>query len=269
MRKTQINEKWLREQYMDKKRSAQDISKELGISNMTVLRRLKSIGIQLRSAAEETMNQSMNSAASLYRDRDRLYDQYVVQGKHFREIAREIGCDDSILSDWVKRFGFEIREQIGENCHNWKGGDKSIPYYENKDCPNYLGRHIAERILSYYFEGVKMMPYQNPGYDFICKNGYKIDVKSSCLHKSDGGNPHWSFDIIHNEIADYFLCLGFDDRENLEPINLWLVPGFEVNMKYALIITFSEASMSKWMKYEKPLDKVLECCNTLKEKKNE
>lgn len=147
----------------------------------------------------------------------------------------------------------------------WKGGDKHVPYYENKDCSNYLGRHIAERILSKYFEDIKHMPYQNQGYDFVCKKGYKIDVKSSCLHSNDKyKNPLWSFDINHNKIADYFLCIAFDNRDNLTPMRLWLIPGNVISNKHALIITNSERSLSTWKEYEKPIDKVEMCCEHLR-----
>jgi hypothetical protein len=269
MRKIEINEKWLKEQYLEKKRSAQDISKEIGVSNVTILRKLRKLSVKIRTPAEETLIKTNSEASVLYRDRDWLYDQYINQKKHLEVIAREINCDSSILSDWLKRFNIPTKEQLGENCHNWKGRDKSIPYYENKDCPNYLGRHIAERVLSKYFEGVEMMPYKNKGYDFVCKNGYKIDVKSSCLYRPDGAlNARWNFDINHNSIADYFLCLAFDNRDDLNPIRLWLIPGKELSHKHALIITNSQQSMLQWTKYEKPIEKVLECCQKVKENEN-
>ena len=264
MKKIQINEMWLKEQYLDKKRSAVDISKEIGCSNMLILRRLRSLGVKIRTPQEETLIKTNSAASELYRNRDWLYDQYITQGKHLREIARELNCDDSILSDWLKRFNIPLKEQIGNNCWNWKGGDKHVPYYENKDCSNYLGRHIAERILSKYFEDVKHMPYHNHGYDFICKKGYKIDVKSSCLHHPKNSNVRWYFDINRNKVADYFLCLGFDSREDLNPMRLWLIPGNKVNEKIGLIITNSERSLNTWKEYEKPIDKVEVCCEHLK-----
>lgn len=267
MKKISIDETWLKEQYLDKERSARDISNEVGCSNVTVLRKLRSIGIKIRMPQEETLIKTNNYASKFYRDREWLYDQYVIKRRHLKDISRELDCDDSILSDWLKQFGISIREQIGENCHNWKGGNKHIPYYENKECPNYLGRYIAEGILSKYFKGVKRMPYGNIGYDFICKKGYMIDVKSSCLRINGRyTNPKWSFDINHNKIADYFLCIGFDNRKDLNPIQLWLIPGKLVNRKHALIITNSEKSMNRWEEYEKPIEKVTLCCEKLKKK---
>ena len=99
----------------------------------------------------------------------------------------------------------------------------------NKSCSQYLGIHIAERILSHIFHNVEQMPYNNPGYDLICGNGYKIDVKSVC-HVKDIPNK-WNFPIRRNKIPDYFLCLAFDNREDLNPKHIWLIPGHIINNK--------------------------------------
>ena len=162
------------------------------------------------------------------------------------------------------------RDCSGENNSNWKGGKEAsiqrkldagwVPYTENPKCALFLGIHIAERILSNYFDDITRMPYGNPGYDYICKRGYKIDVKSSTMCKD-----HWNFSIKRNKIADYFLCIAFDNRESLTPIHLWLIPGSIINQKSSINVYSKEWSLSKWKQYEKSLDKVMECCEKLKE----
>jgi hypothetical protein len=141
-----------------------------------------------------------------------------------------------------------------------------VPMSENKKCSAYLGVYIAERILSKYFEDVIVMPFGNPGYDFVCKNGFKIDVKSSTLHEMTGRTSRWGFCIRCNEIADYFLCLAFnDDREDLIPLHIWLIPGPVVcHYHNGFYITNNEQGIKKWSQYEKPLDKVVNCCNVLR-----
>lgn len=129
----------------------------------------------------------------------------------------------------------------------------------------WLGIHIAERILSKYFEDITRMPNGNPGYDFICKRGYKIDAKCSCLVSSRRQKPHWSFCIRKNKTADYFIFLAFNNRECLEPLHVWLVPGNVVNGKTRQVISDLPSSLSKWAEYEKPLDKVIQCCDAMKE----
>ncbi len=101
----------------------------------------------------------------------------------------------------------------------------SKPYTDNKKCSSYLGVGIAERVLSHVFKNVELMPMSNPGYDFICNHGKKIDVKSSCRYFHIGRSDSWMFTINKNTSADYFLCIAFDDREHLNPEHVWLIPG--------------------------------------------
>ena len=131
----------------------------------------------------------------------------------------------------------------------------------NKNCAQYLGCYIAEQLLAKVFKNVKRMPHGNNGYDIICNNGYKIDIKSSAT----GYKGYWNFNISRNEIADYFLCVSFEDRNNLKPTHLWLIPGDIIN--HLMGLTISKSTTYKWSKYEQPLDKVLLCCNSMKEKK--
>lgn len=119
------------------------------------------------------------------------------------------------------------------------------------------------------------MPLNNPHYDFICGKGYKIDVKSACLSYPKTNiakgkyikvyNPYWIFLIRKNPIADYFLLLAFSDRETLEPIHIWLIPASKINTKSGITITNTPKALRKWQPYEKPLDKVIHCCNRLRD----
>lgn len=135
------------------------------------------------------------------------------------------------------------------------------PMSENKNCSAYLGIHIAERVLSLAFNNVEIMPNNNPGYDFICNNGYKIDVKSSVLHHRNNW-AGWNFAIGKNKIADYFLCIAFDNRTDLNPLHIWIIPSNILNTQSGATISIS--TLDKWKKYEKDIDNVITCCNVLK-----
>lgn len=130
---------------------------------------------------------------------------------------------------------------------------------ENKNCPTYLGCYVAEQLLIKIFKNVQRMPYGNHGFDIICNRDLKIDIKSSAT----GNQGSWQFLIRKNTIADYFLCIAFEDREDLNPIHLWLIPGKDIN--YLTIIAISKRNITKWSKYEQPLDKVIKCCDEMKE----
>jgi hypothetical protein len=143
---------------------------------------------------------------------------------------------------------------------------KNRPIEEARDTGNWLGIYVAERVLSHYFEGITRMPFGNHGFDFICKNGFKIDAKSSCLNHRPHRNQCWHFNTFHNVAADYFLCLAFDDRENMAPMHVWLVPSGVVANKTGFNIIDVPWSLSEWSQYEKPINKVLSCCATFRSK---
>lgn len=142
------------------------------------------------------------------------------------------------------------------------------PMNEAKDSSSFLGVHVAERVINGIFENAKHMPYGFRGYDFTCGNGYKIDVKSSCLHYRPNRAPEWGFGIDQNHIADYFLCIGFDDREQLNPMHVWLIPGHLINNHNELTITNSHRVVHKWCEFEKCVDKAVDLCEKLRHNRN-
>jgi len=176
---------------------------------------------------------------------------------------------------WNNRENIRTRNSI---LRHSSGQNKSLS--ENKECGAYLGIYIAERILSHMFDNVQRMSYGNPGYDFICNKGYKIEVKSACLCKIISRYKHeyfsWRFTIKKNRTADYFLLLAFDNRNDLNPMHIWLIKRGEIietiftkvciNDKQLLSIQNIIRSINKYSKYELPskLEKIKNCCISLK-----
>lgn len=179
-------------------------------------------------------------------------------------------CDKCNVDRWAQNKGYKDFADYSRE-RNWNKGISS-PMSENEDCCMYLGIHIAERILSKIFENVMRMPINNRGYDFICKKGYKIDVKSATLVNRPNSNRYWSFHINHNDIADYFLLIGFDDRENLEPMHIWLfkkdemMRGKPFYMRTSFLITDDPITLEIFGVWEltDKLEKMKECCDNLK-----
>ena len=165
---------------------------------------------------------------------------------------------------WRKTNPERLREYARENAY--RHGSK--PASENKSCALYLGCVVAETVLSHEFPGFKRMPNGNPGYDYDCPKGFKIDVKSACRQHSDTRHDSWHFSIKKNAVADYFLCIAFDDRKTLNPEYVWLIPGNVVNKKTNLCITDLPELISKWSQYERSLKTVLICCNKIRGKKD-
>jgi hypothetical protein len=130
-----------------------------------------------------------------------------------------------------------------------------VPYNENKSCSWYIGVYIAEPLLLSQFRTAQRMPHNNHGYDFICGNGFKIDVKSSCRLFYKGNKfPHFIFTTKHNTAADYFACVAIESRSNPIPLYYWLIPSKDVEHLKAVVI--SENQMHKYDKYQKQLKEV-------------
>jgi hypothetical protein len=159
--------------------------------------------------------------------------------------------------------------KCGNICAERKRRKKGIPALgENRYAPTYLGVYIAERVLAHYFENVERTPYGYRGYDLICSKGYLIDVKSACISKGKDKRHRWDswvFHIRQNTIPGYFMFLAFDNREQLRPMYCWRIPGHLINDHKIVSITNTPRGLAKWAPYEKPLDKILSCCETLKD----
>lgn len=140
--------------------------------------------------------------------------------------------------------------------------DKTQKCATNKSCASFLGIYVAEHVLSMVFNDVKIMPPNHNGYDFICNKGMKIDVKAACLTKSHGEYVQWNFSLRRNTMADFFLCLAFNTRNDLDPVHLWLIPGNEIN--HLMGASIAKSTINKWDNYKLDITKVIDCCNTLK-----
>lgn len=161
-----------------------------------------------------------------------------------------------------KKHYEENPEYCREQTKKWQYDHGTLPMSKNRDCPLFLGVHIAEQVLSKVFKNVEQMPNNNPGFDFKCNRGMKIDVKSSVLRYHGRSLGSWSFGIGKNTIADYFLCLAFNNREDLNPMHIWLIPGNDIN--HLTSTKISPTRISRWSKYEKDITKIISCCDTMR-----
>lgn len=174
-----------------------------------------------------------------------------------------------LLNEWAKKNGFKDYNKYQNNRVMNENIDKNCKMITNKECTQYLGIYIAESVLFKVFDNVQRTIYGNPGFDFICNKGYKIDSKSSCIRDNI-----WRFIINKNEIPDYFLLLAFDNRENLNPIHIWLIKADEI-IRGRKLNKFSGLGISsthteEFKKYEinDKLDRIKEECNKFKERLN-
>ena len=160
------------------------------------------------------------------------------------------GMCDECYYEWYRNTN---REKMKLATIKWRRANGRLTASENKSCSTYLGVHIAEKILSVVFKDVTRMQNCNKGFDFLCSKGMKIDVKSG-VFTSKGSSGKWTFRINKNMVADYFLCLAFDNRKDLTPKHLWLLPSEAVNNNMS--ITISNGTIDKWDEYRLDISKV-------------
>lgn len=164
------------------------------------------------------------------------------------------GCHSAGLRSWRKAN--PEQEKANHTRNNRNHGHR--PFDKNKECSSFLGVHVAERMLSHVFKDVKRMPYGHPGYDVICNRNKKIDIKSACQRKKGT----WEFHIKHNTIADFFLCLAFDNREDLNPLHAWLIPGSKLN--HLEVASIRPSKIYRWDAYRLDLSKISTCCDAMR-----
>lgn len=166
-------------------------------------------------------------------------------------------CDNDRKNMW----NHNNRERCNATSTRSRRKHGQNPMTFDKNGSQYLGIVVAEQVLSRIFHNVERMPYANKGFDFICNRGKKIDVKSACIRKIGG----WEFTINKNIIADYFLCLAFDNRKDLNPLHLWLVPGCSISHLSSTSISVS--TLYKWTEYKLSdrLGAVIDCCDSMKD----
>jgi len=217
----------------------------------------------------------MKSVIQRVEDGEITWTEY--QGLNIKR--REFKSISEYQNELAKKKGYIDYNDYHREKEYESGRQKSM--YDNKNCSMYLGVHIAERILSKIWDNVIRMSIGNIGYDFICGKGFKVDVKSSCIvtslreHELKSYEVHnWFFNIKKNKIADYFLLIAFDNREDLTPLHIWLIKGDKIvnksklNDKISLIIYTHLKSVNKLKEYEQTdkLEKMKKCCEELGEK---
>lgn len=202
---------------------------------------------------------------------DKLSHHWSKENKNKLAVQKGYNDYSEYLDELAKRKGYD---NYNEYCRvkSWHNGHS--PMSENEYCSDYFGIHIAERYISSLFEDPIRMPVKNPGFDWICKNGKKIQNKARCL-KYDNRNDSvgWSFKIDYNDNTDYFTLSGWDDRNDLEPIFILLihkndiVRGKEFWNRETFWITNKPEHLLEFKKYEltDKLEKLRECCDKFKE----
>lgn len=164
--------------------------------------------------------------------------------------------------------GCSTANEYKRNTYGYKNKHKPMEF--NKDCPSWFG-DFTESLMIQTFEDPIKMPYGNPGFDWTCKRGDKIDNKGSCLTYDNRSrrSPRWQFSIRYNDIADWFILSAWDNRDSLTPLHVWAFHKNDIigGRKFWRREIFSMANTPKALKYLEKyeitnrLEKLKELCD--------
>ncbi len=115
---------WLEQQYIGQQKSGLQIAREIGSTKKTIYQYLEKYGIPRRSASDARMTDDR-----LWRNREWLYEQYVVLDKSLKEIADLLGCHAPQIGKWIHRLGIPKRSagDVAEKIAKAKRGKKRSP----------------------------------------------------------------------------------------------------------------------------------------------
>ncbi len=194
-----VDKDFLIENYVNTDRSVEDIRTLLDCSQKTVVRALKYHGLSVKGRVSENV---------FLRDKEWLKDQYVVQKKSLRQIAKEICSTVGNVRSAVMYSGISTRgikqammnrytkKRMGSDAANWKGGIRRAG--------------VKGRYISIY----------SPEHPFSTQEGYVMEHRL-VVEKSIGRhlNPE---EVVHH-------LNGISDDNRLE--NLELLPSRKAHTK--------------------------------------
>lgn len=138
----------LEQLYIDEDKSINEISKITGSPRHVVRDRLVAKGIPIKTNSEI---QIVNKDALEYlNNRQWLEDMYLKERKGSVEIAKLIDVNYSTVCRYLRKHGFEIRDNseskigvmVGDKHHNWKGGRSSL----GQICRTYFRANLQEKV---------------------------------------------------------------------------------------------------------------------------
>jgi len=175
----------------------------------------------------------------------------------------------------AQKRGFKDHAESAKEWAHETG--RNLPKEFNENCSVYFGE-FTESLMVQTFEGAAKMPPNNPGFDWTCKRGDKIDNKGSCLvYLADRWAGRWEFYIDYNNIADWFILSAWDNRDSLNPLHVWIfhkndiIRGKIFWRRSALAINNTTKGLREFKKWEVTdrLDKLKELCNRIRQERKD
>lgn len=127
-RKKEILEKL----YLEDKKGIIEISKILGISQSMVIYWFRKHGIISRKVGD------YNPAIEFFKDKNFLYQEYIINKKSLPTIAKEMNCSDDAVRNWLNKHSIPIRS-ISESLKGKKKPSYMIPIFSARAKKQFSG----------------------------------------------------------------------------------------------------------------------------------
>lgn len=221
------DEKWLREQYVDKRRTLESIAQEIGCNKGTVGRALKvfEIGARKRTSKHPQLA-----------DYDWLYNAYIVEKRGMNSIAKEVGASVGVVGEHLRQKGIPTRsvregmenagltspiKRLGDKAKNWQGGRQTTTrgyiYIYKPDHPHTtvrgcvmehrlvmeekIGRYLEPGEVVHHIDGNKMN--NDPS---------NLELKSNSQHISDHFQASHETAALRKRVAELEQQLDIRDE---------------------------------------------------------
>lgn len=169
------DETWLREQYIEKRRSLPDIADEIGITPKGLFNWLDRHGIETRSISESKLP---SNAVERLHSEDWMREQYVEDQRTAVEISEDLNIGATTVYTWLERHGIGVRSGFQDPTH--------LDHIVRSTWELQVANLLNDYEIEYEYEGIEINWVDDRIYtpDFVTED-YVIEVKGRLYESNE------------------------------------------------------------------------------------